>query len=292
MSDMICDICHEETDCLVSGTTCKKCYIPFKKRPDFFYEAKGNTDGRIKYPTGICGICGKTTFQPYPTGLWLHQEDNSKKDDMEISSVDHTIRPATLMELFLLENRNENRMGRDVGSIEWYGRYPEDDSLGDGKPNKYFEKRPVVKERHTECLIHRKYWIRKSKKTKKEVVKLIGSIDPCFDRRFGNRDDLKDFLSYSERDNVLQFKKFLSSDRMKSLDKNPKMPILYYYFSLYTRKYGWQKIGNETSSKKLDVLPQVGEKIKIENKTYKITEMSHTKRHSPMKNTRNVYLRK
>lgn len=221
---MICESCHKEADSLIGGTTCRDCYIPFESRPDFFYEATSNTEGRIKYPKGICGVCGKRTYQPYPTGLWIHQEDHNDKDEMEYSDSDHEIRPANEMELILLENRAENERGGGVGTIEWYSGYPEDEfPSGSKDPSPYFVKRPVEKRYHTECLIHRKYWIKKSDKKQNEVHKLIGSVKPGFDRRFGDHDHLKDFLQHSERKNVLQFKKFLSS-KIQTLDKNPKEP--------------------------------------------------------------------
>ena len=288
--DMICDTCHKESDSLMGGTTCKECYIPFEEREDFEYVAEGNTEGRIKFPEGICGICGKSTFQPYPTGLWIHQEDNDEKDEIEYSTADHSIRPATFMELILLENRHENRMGRGVGNIEWYRGYPEDNFHGDGKPNPYFEKRGVMKSLHTECLIHRKYWIKKSGKKQKEVHKLIGSVKPGFDRRYGDMDDLKDFLRNSERGNILQFHKFLRDDKIKLLDKNPKMPTIEYHFSINSRSGGINlTVVNE---KKLSVIPTEGEKIKIDNKTYLITNIWDIKHHSPTKDIVSVYLRK
>ena len=288
--DMICNSCHKEVNSLIGGTTCRDCYIPFESRPNFFYQAKGNTEGRIKHPTGICGICGKSTFQPYPTGLWIHQEDNDKKDELEYSDSDHSIRPATPIELILLDNRAENQLGRGVGTIEWYGGYPEDEfPRGSKEPNPYFEKRGVTKGNHTECLIHRKYWIKLSGKKQKEIEKLIGSVKPGFDRRYGDHDHLKDFLNSSERINVLQFKKFLTS-KVQTLNKNPKLPIIEYHFSVNSRSGGHPlTIIKETN---LSVIPRVDEKIKIENKTYKVTNMWEIKHHSPTIDIVSVYLRK
>ena len=248
-------------------------------------------EGRIKHPTGICGVCGKTTFQPYPTGLWIHQEDNNKKDEMEYSDSDHSIRPATLMELILLDNRNENNLGRGVGTIEWYSGYPEDEfPRGSKEPNPYFKKRGVTKSNHTECLIHRKYWNKLSGKKQKEIEKLIGSVKPGFDRRYGDMDYLKDFLRYSERLNVLQFKKFLKDDKIKFLDKSPKIPTIDYHFSVNSRQGGENLV--VINEKKLAVFPIQDKKIKINNKTYLVTNVWERKHHSPTKDIIEVYLRK
>jgi len=286
MSDLICHICHqvkESVHVTGGGYECNDCYVPPEKRGDFAYIQDGNTDGYVIYPKETCGICGQQVFQPYPTGLWMHVAVNCKEDaaNKEFSTQDHEVRFATLDEHLLLGSKDTGKRRGGVGSLTYYDYGGFDDPDADLP---FIKKRAVEMRNCTECLIHRKYWTKKAKINKRDEIKLLGEID---DHK------IEDFLSRSERPNILQFVDFVK--KKLTLKENPKSPLLVYefYFAKRTRSY-WSdaELLQTIKEKDMVIVPVLNLKIMIGRKQFFIGGIHESFHSTKTKDIVKIYLTK
>lgn len=247
----VCAKCKKEASKL-KGTLggplyCEDCYVEPEKKPYFDYEARGNTGGDIKKPSGTCGICGHQILMPTPTGIWIHYGFNH--EDF-VDETDHEPRLITTEEELLLENYNEEKINGNVGSIHYYGK----DGYG------------TTKERYVECLIHRKYWIKNFDISKQHEDKLI--FQPIkFDQL---KHKIENFLIYSQRNNALQFEDFIKKSSIK-IKSNPGKIKNYYEFYITKGVRNPESIlAKKCKEFELDRIPKEYQEFKIEKKNYVI----------------------
>ncbi len=259
---------------------CSDCYVPFEKRDDFDYVATGKTSGHVKLPNGICGICGESTVQPYPTGLWIHYQEDADED--EYQTFDHVPRQANILELLMIKSEDEHKKN-GIGGIEWY-HYDEE-----AKASPYCVERGVMKDRHTECLIHKKYWAKELKQSKKDTDKLVGNPDGDY----GYKSTIDDFIMYSERENTLQFKEFITNNKIKKLPQNPPVPITHYEFYIIKGiRHPESILVKKLKESNLDSTIEEGEPFRVDGKTYYISSINDRHRHkSKTKNLIQVHLK-
>lgn len=217
----------------------------------FEYIPRGMMDGDVVVPEDTCGVCGRTMYQPYPTGIWEHL------DPMEN---DHCPRKANTVERLLILNLQENR--RKWTELQYYG---------DDKP---------VKRNHEDCLIHKKYWGLTLGKTEKQLDRLVG---------VGGFEENGRFLNFSERKNVLRFKKFTSSYKKEYLNKNPPMPTVILRF-LRVKRHQLEFLYEIKNAKAKD-LPNIGDKIKIARKRYVVTSISQPHHRNARYDEQHVWLK-